>query len=188
MSFTEWFVLAVMVIIIIMYLRRFYGEVEFVLSDVDGRSYLVRLLSDRQEAADRLARLNLSLTQLVQHMVAKFPYDKRVHLLYENYNADSLSEGGGDAAFTSYSQNKGEKIVMCLRQTNHTFVDANVVLYVAVHELGHLMTAKVGHTDGFWANFKWLLEEAISTGLYRKVDYANTPQSYCGISITSSVV
>jgi hypothetical protein len=42
-----------------------------------------------------------------------------------------------------------------------TFVDKNVCLYVAIHELGHVMTAELGHTDTFWSNNKRLLKEAI---------------------------
>ena len=188
MGFTEVFVVVIMVAIIVMYMRRFYGEVEFVKSDVDGRSYLVRMLPDRQRAADALADLNVQLTRLVDHMVAKFPKDAAVAQLYRNYNPEALSEGGAEVGYTSYSVNKGERIVMCLRQTDGTFVDPNVLLYVAVHELGHLMTDEVGHTDRFWSNFKWILSEAITQGLYKKVDFAAKPAPYCGISISSSVV
>ncbi len=188
MSFTEWFVVAIMVVIIVMYLRRFYGEAEFVRSDVDGQSYLVRNLPGKQEAADKLARLNQKLTQLVQHMVAKFPDDARVVQLHRNYNGEALSEGGNDSSLTSYTISKGERIVMCLRQTDGAFVDDNVIMYVAVHELGHIMTKEVGHTDSFWQSFRDLISEAITIGLYTKVDFGKHPQPYCGISITSSVV
>ncbi len=188
MSFTEWFVLAIMVLIMIMYLRRFYGEAEFVKSDVDGQAYLVRNIAGKQEAADKLARLNQRLTQLVRHMVAKYPDDARVAQLHRNYNGEALSEGGNDSSLTSYTISKGERIVMCLRQTDGTFVDDNVIMYVAVHELGHIMTKEVGHTDAFWQSFRDLITEAIQLGLYRKVDFAKAPQPYCGISITSSVV
>ena len=188
MSFTDAFVVVVLVAIILMYVKRHYGEVDFVRSRVDGREYLVRRLPDATEAADMLARANQRLARLVQHMVAKFPDDPAVKRLYDNYDPEALSEGGMEAGYTSYSVNKGEKIVLCLRQRDNSFVDPNVLTYVAVHELGHLMSATVGHNDEFWANFKRVLEEAMAIGIYKKVDFAAQPHSYCGISITSSVV
>jgi hypothetical protein len=188
MAFTEWFAVAIVVLIAFLYIRRFYGEVEFTRSSVDGRTYLVRMLPDRQEAADMLARLNVTLTKLVQHMVAKYPQDAGVAQLHRNYNPEALSEGGAEVGYTSYSVNKGERIVMCVRQTDGTFVDANVLVYVAVHELAHLMTHEIGHTDLFWTNFKILLTQALEQGLYKNVDFGSKPQPYCGISISSSVL
>lgn len=186
--FTEVFIIFVMAVIILMYVKQYYGEVEYVKARSDGRKYLMRKLPDRADAADLLAALNASLTKLVQHMTAKYSGDRDVARLYENYNPDALSEGGTEIGYTSYSVNKGEKIVMCLRQRDNSLVDLNTLMYVAVHELGHLMTDEIGHTPKFWDNFRRLLNEAISMGLYKTVDYANNPQSYCGISISSSVV
>ena len=188
MAFTEAFILFVMVLIIIMYIRQYYGEVEIVTARPDGRRYVVRKLPDREEAAALLSRINAKLTRLVHHMVARYPADAAVRRLHENYNPDALSEGGTEVGYTSYSVNKGEKIVMCLRQPDDTFVDENVLVYVAVHELGHLMTDEIGHTPKFWSNFKWLAAESIEIDVYRKVDFNASPEPYCGISITSSVV
>lgn len=187
-SFTELFILFIMVVIILLYIRQYYGEVEYAKSTIDGRKYLVRKLPDAQHAADVLARLNAKLTRLVNHTVAKFPDNPEAARLFQNFSPDALSEGGTEVGYTSYSVNKGEKIVMCLRQKDESFVDENILVYVAVHELGHLMTDEIGHTDKFWSNFRWLLQEAMAIGVYERVDFAREPQSYCGISITSSVV
>eukprot|EP00798_Chlamydomonas_sp_ICE-L_P010921 gene10921-biopygen10999 len=186
--FAEIFAVFVIVIIIVGYLRGFYSEVVFVSSDVDGREYLMRRLPDRQRAADLLARINAKLNKLVQHLVAKFPRNPVVRQLYDNYDPDALSEGGAELGYTSYSVNKGEKIVLCLRQRDHAIVEENILMYVAIHELAHLATDEVGHTPKFWANFKWILGEAMSIGLYTKVDFDSEPQKYCGINITSSIV
>eukprot|EP00798_Chlamydomonas_sp_ICE-L_P011503 gene11503-biopygen15670 len=170
------------------YLRGFYSEVVFVSSDVDGREYLMRRLPGRQNAANLMARINSNLNKLVQHHVAKYPKNPVVRQLYDNYNPDALSEGGAELGYTSYSVNKGEKIVLCLRQRDHELVEENILMYVVIHDLGHLATDEVGHTPKFWSNFKWILGEAMSIGLYTKVDFDNEPQKYCGINITSSIV
>jgi hypothetical protein len=108
--------------------------------------------------------------------------------LYSNYNADSISEGTVESGYTSYSVNKGEKIILCIRQKDQSFVDKNTIMYVAVHELGHLMTKEVGHPDTFWKNFRFLLDEAIKIKLYIADNYAAKPKDYCGIQITNTIL
>jgi predicted metal-dependent hydrolase len=188
MSFTDVFILCMMGLIIFMYIRRYYGEVEFMTSKVDGKDYLVRKMPDAQEAADRLAVLNKKLSKLIEHIAAKYKDNADVARLKSKFNPEAVSEGGMENGYTSYSVNKGERIVMCIRQTDGTFVDANVIMYVAVHELAHIMTTDVGHTPSFWANFRFLLREAIDIDLYRKVDFDSSPSDYCGIKISSSVL
>jgi hypothetical protein len=187
MAFTEAFIVFILVLIMIMYIRQYYGEVDIVAAK-DGRKYVVRKLPDSDDAAALLSRINVKLTKLVRHMIARFPDDADVKRLYSNYNPEALSEGGTEVGYTSYSVNKGEKIVMCLRQPDERFVEENVLVYVAVHELGHLMTDEVGHTPKFWANFKRLAAEAVAIGVYTRVDFGDKPEPYCGISITSSVI
>jgi hypothetical protein len=188
MNFSELFIVFVLVVIILLYIRQYYGEVEYVRAQADGRKYLMRKLPDRALAANLMASINADLQSLIRHVVAKFPDRPSVRRLYDNYSPESLSEGGTEIGFTSYSLNKGEKIVVCLRQRDNELVEKNVLMYVAVHELGHLASASIGHTDEFWANFRFLLKEAIELGLYKKVDFAKKPARYCGVTISSSVV
>lgn len=168
--------------------RHITNEVEYVKSKLDGRSYLVRSLPDKAKAADILAEINRDLQKLIKHMKAKYPDDKDIDRLYQNYNPDSISEGSPENGYTSYSVNKGQKLVICIRQVDHSFVDMNVVHYVVIHELAHIMTKEVGHVPVFWENFKRLLKEAIDIGLYNKVDFKNEPADYCSIKIKSSVL
>ena len=187
MSFTEVFIVGMMILIVVMYIRQYYGEVDLVKAS-DGRRYVVRKLPDSAKAAELLAQLNQRLQKLVRHMVARFPGDADVDRLHANFNPDALSEGGAEVGYTSYSVNKGEKIVMCLRQSDNAFVDVNILTYVAIHELGHLMTEEIGHTPGFWKHFKRLALEAKEVGVYTPVNFAEKPESYCGITIGSSVI
>jgi hypothetical protein len=91
---------------------------------------------------------------------------------------------------TSYSENKGEKIVVCLRnkQTPHRFVDINTVRFVVLHEMAHLMTTTTGHTPEFWTNFKKILQDAVSVGIYTATNYSRSPVFYCGMQITDSPI
>lgn len=188
MKVVDVIVILIIALIILFFIKNHYGEVEYVKSSEDDRYYLVRKLPDSQKAANYLARMNKKLAFLARHMIAKFEKSKDAQRLYENYNPDAISEGSASTGYTSYSVNKGEKIVLCIRQDNQDFVDENVVLYVAIHELAHIMTKEIGHTETFSRNFKFLLEEAIALGLYKKIDFNKHPQNYCGIKITSSII
>jgi hypothetical protein len=183
----EVFVIIIMIIILLLYIKNHFGEVEYVKAD-DNKSYLVRNFDDKQEAANFLANITTDLLRLVQHMMAKYPENDDVQRLYNNFNPSSISEGSVDSGYTSYSINKGEKIILCIRQKDKSFVPKNTIMYVAIHELGHLMTNEIGHTDLFWKNFKFLLKEAIDQKLYYHEDYREKPQDYCGIKITSSIL
>lgn len=108
--------------------------------------------------------------------------------LVSNFNPDAFSETTPDAKYTSYSVNKGEKIVFCLRdkKDGEYLVKENIMTFVAIHELGHLMTKSIGHEPEFWNSFKLLLKIAINNGLYKNIDFNSTPKDYCGIKITDT--
>jgi len=101
-----------------------------------------------------------------------------------------MCENDLDADSTSYSENKGEKIVVCLRDKAppHKLVDVNTVMFVVLHEMAHLMTTTVGHTPEFWTNFKKILQDAVGCGIYQATNYAHSPVSYCGMQITDSPI
>lgn len=163
-------------------------ETEMVRATEDGRMYLVRSLPDKEDAANLLAKIRARLDQTVAHFAKTEPSDPRTKRLLANYDPTKLMEGNEDVKYTSYSINKGEKIVFCMRSRDgkNTLVDLNTMMFVALHELGHLITVSIGHTDEFWDNFKWILEGAVNIGVYQDRDYKTSPQPYCGIKITDS--
>ena len=187
------FIVIICILLVFYVKNQYYSEVEVVYSKIDGRAYVVKSLPNKDKAADLLAKINRRLILLVKHMSenndGKFN-QLDVDRLKSNFNPDNISEGTDKTNYTSYSINKGEKIVFCLRSRDgkNKLVNLNTVIYVAVHELGHLMTEEIGHPASFWTNFRLLLKEAIALGLYKKVDYAVKPVEYCGIHIKSSVV
>ena len=190
MNITEAFILTIMIVLILFYIQYQNIEVEYVVSSVDGRAYLVKNLPDKKKASNLLAKLNNTLQTLIVKMKNKYPESEDVQLLVSNYNADSLSEGTESSNYTSYSVNKGEKIVFCLRSRDgeDQLVPINVLKYVAIHEIAHLMTKEIGHPPQFWENFKLLLQVAIDEGLYKHTNYTKKPVKYCGMTIKSSVI
>ena len=164
------------------------NEVTYVRSTLDGKEYLVRNLPDKQDAANLLATIRYKLEKICKEMKKKYPQDNSVSRMNEKFNADNITEAGKNNKYTSYSINKGEKIVFCIRQKDDTedLVDENTITFVAIHELAHIMTKSVGHTEEFWTNFKRLLKEAVALNIYTPENYTKDPKEYCGIQVTDS--
>ncbi len=107
--------------------------------------------------------------------------------LIKNYNPDAISENTPDSAYTAYSENKGQKIVFCLRsKKTNQLVDLNTMMFVGLHELTHLMTKSIGHNPEFWDNFRIILRISIRTGNYDCKDYNVESKDYCGTMITDT--
>ena len=170
------------------HLEHLSNEVIFVKSNIDNKEYLVRNLDDKEQAANILAKLRSKLEKICSIMKNKYPNDESVKRMNERFNSDNITEAGKNNQYTSYSVNKGEKIVFCIRQKDEkeSLVDENTLTFVSVHELSHIMTKSVGHTPEFWGNFKKLLQAAVEHKLYVKEDYSSNPKEYCGIKVSDS--
>lgn len=158
-------------------------------SNIDGQIYTVRDMPDKQEAADIMAKVRIKMNKLKIHVESSYPDKPQVKQLSKNFEATSsrIYEATPDAEFTSYSVNKGESIHFCLRERqeeNESLVHEDIVTFVAIHEMGHVITKTVGHGPDFWNNFAWLLQEAERVGIYKHRDFKAHPVSYCGMKIT----
>ena len=229
-QFLNIFVTIILLSILYMYFESRSYDVTYVKSNIDNREYLVRNLSDKQMAADLLAKIRTGLVSMIGFLKNnnveflannylpgynvnqnnqqtneqtneqnnennRTPSQEEVNKLQEDltrlqqrFNPDNLSESTPDKKYTSYSVNKGEKIVFCLRSKDEreTLVRENIMMFVALHELAHVMTKSVGHTEEFWNNFRFLLKVAINQGLYQNINYNDTPKDYCGTTITDT--
>ena len=185
-DFTSFFICIILITIIYIHLENKFSDVEYIKSNVDGKKYLVRNLKDKQEAADLLAKIRENLVKVSQELKKKNQDNVDIDRMINNFNPDNLSESTHENKYTSYSVNKGEKIVFCLRSKDEKqkLVDLNIMMFVALHELAHTMTKSVGHTPEFWNNFRILLRNARKLGVYKRVNYNKTPKSYCGTMIT----
>lgn len=83
----------------------------------------------------------------------------------------------GNSAFT---ENKAV-ITLCLRNPEtKKFYDINTLMYVALHELAHVISISHGHNDEFKDNFYDLLSRASKMGIYDPT--LPIPETYCGIN------
>lgn len=186
--FLDIFIPLILLYVIFFYIRKRSVEVAFVRSGVNGREYLVKNLPNKQQAADTLAMLSNKLTEFVSKLQQKYPDEERVKRLAIRFNPNKISEGSTDSGYTTYTLNKGEEIVYCLRTKDGTnrIHRLNLLMFVSIHELAHIMTKGHGHIKEFQDNFKFLAEEAVNMGLYEPEDFTTNPVRYCGISVTST--
>tara|TARA_B110000858_G_scaffold128142_1_gene145748 strand:- start:8130 stop:8768 length:639 start_codon:yes stop_codon:yes gene_type:complete len=175
------------IIFYLAYLYNYYSKLTKITSTVDNREYYVQDKDDSLDAANLIARIREKNLILIEHLKKSYPGDERTIRLSNNYKENSLKEGVDDPRYTSYSVNKGEEIVLCIRNKNK-LMDINTMMFVVLHELSHLASESIGHTDEFWTNFRWILEESINIGIYIQQDFNKKPIEYCGMSITSSPI
>lgn len=144
------------------------------------RVYVIR---QPELSAEKLAdKHNTALAE----QFTKFKAD--IQRLLDNYRPDSLSENTPNSEHTAYSENKGERVVFCLRSktAGEPLMDLNTMTFVALHELSHLMTRTIGHDQEFWDNFRVILRIAIQNGIYQCVDYNMNMTVYCGQPINDT--
>lgn len=173
-----------------MFLESDMYNLKCIISDVDGEKYCVRDRSKLKDAANLLAETTQKMQKLVDYVGKKYPDDEDVKLLVTRFNPSKISETLPTSEHTAYSENKGEKLAFCLNkkkdEKNSKLIDPNTLMFVAIHELAHVMTIAEGHKQVFWQNFKFLIVEAKEAGIYIPVDYKKNPEPYCGMDISDN--
>lgn len=180
-----------------------YNENTYVESDIDKNRYLIRTGNKNtvylKESANTLAEINKRITILINHLERKYNNDSSknyfIKKLRENYNHTILSEAAIDNRYTTYTIDK-EDMHICLRtrDKHEKLYDINLLMYVILHELAHLCNYNVngypiqGHGEEFKYIFKLLVSEAILIGIYEYQDYTKSPQEYCGIIISTTIL
>jgi hypothetical protein len=179
--------------IILIALKIYYQSDVFnlrcIISTVDGKKYCVRERNNIQKASNLLAKTCEKMQYLVDKLGSRYPNRENVKRLVDNFNPTTIKETLPTSEYTAYSENKGEKIAFCLSKKKgdvDNLIDSNTLTFVAIHELGHVMSSTVGHNDEFWNNFKFLLDHAVELKIYEPIDYKKEPEGYCGMTITDN--
>jgi len=171
-----------------MYFESDAFNLKCIVSDVDGNKYCVRERAKLQLAADLLATTTQKLRKLVAYLGKTFPQRANCKRLVDNFDPQTVKEILPTSEYTAYSENKGEKLAFCTTTTKKgdKLIDPNTLMYVAIHELAHIATKSIGHTQEFWQNFKFLLQNAVKIKIYNPVNYKKKNKNYCGMKITDN--
>jgi len=183
------FIIIIFVIIYLVYNNIYkYDNLVKIKSPIDNEHYWVRDKNDKIKAANTLANIKINMKKLVyylQNNQNKFPENlSYIKDLVSRTKKINIMETPQDEKYTSYTINKGEKIVFCLRsKLLDNIHDTNTLMYVVIHEMAHVGCPEYGHTPLFKKIFKFLLQQSIIIGIYKPVDYRINPQNYCGMTI-----
>ncbi len=188
---------------ILLFKYLYWNEVCYVES-FDSNNYLVRNLPDKRKAALMLAQIRSKLLNFVNGLAAQAEKEtmgdkdidselvdnyKYIRMIQKRLPNSVIKESSAKSEFTSYSVNKGEELVFCLRsKKNNKIHDINDLMYVAVHEIAHIGCPEIGHTPLFKKINKFLLERAAAINLYKFENYKATQKEYCGITLTSNIL
>ena len=183
----------------------YYNEVCYV-ETFDEKSYLVRNLPDKENAALMLSNIRTKLINFIDELVLEAEQEnleaeeekqdtelinnyKYIKMIKKRLPDSKIKESSANSEYTSYSINKGEELVFCLRsKIDNKLHDINDIMYVAVHEIAHIGCPEIGHTPLFKKINKFLLERAVNKGLYTFENYRKTQKEYCGITLTSNIL
>ena len=170
------------------------------MSDIDNNMYMVRDKNDSQQAANLLGRINNNIHNISDYMYNKVNNDKNKR--YDKYKPYILRlktgihdiiirESAENSQYTSYTVNKGEQIIFCLRSklidkyiNSSNIHNINLIMYVVLHEIAHIACPEYGHTPLFKDIFTFFCDEADTMGIYKKIDFKIHPTEYCGMTIT----
>lgn len=188
------FIVGVLILVII-YLIYSINNSGLTKAEFDGEIFMVQELPDKMKAVDLLIKLKNDLFKIAQKTLDRAKAEKNkeyigyMQIINDRLNTVYIREVEKDSPYTSYSVNKGEELVFCLRnKETHKFYDYNKILYVAVHEIAHIGCPEVGHTPLFFELNRYILETAQQNKMYNFVDYNKTPEEYCGINIYTNVL
>jgi len=140
--------------------------------------------SNAKMAAEKLVKIDIFLEKLNKHLLEDHKNHKMIQKKLKN-NV-TIKELPKNSKHVGYIINKNT-LHICLRNKNGQFINKyNKIYFVVMHELAHMITKSVGHTDEYWNNYKLIIKTAIKHNLYEYKDYYNKPVEYCGIHINSS--
>jgi len=189
-------ILVFIVLIIFFFINQ--NEITYHKSSINNKFYLVRNLDDKQTSSNIISKIDNDLKRLVIQVYKEclksdinkdkdmLRYIKRIVERIDNIN---YRETSPYSRHTSYSVNKGEEIVLCIRsKKTGKLHDYNTILYVAIHEIAHVGCTEIGHTKLFFDINKYLLGKAIKYNIYKMDNYQRSPVSYCGITIKNNIL
>tara|TARA_B100001109_G_scaffold254976_1_gene256255 strand:+ start:377 stop:976 length:600 start_codon:yes stop_codon:yes gene_type:complete len=185
-------VLVIILVFIVFYFYYYKNsdiQLTCIISKVDGNEYCVRRREDLESAADLLASTINKCKKLVKHLNEKYSEQENVKRLVKGFDDTKIKETLPTSKFKAYSENKGQSLAFCLNvdgENDDNLIDENTLLFVALHEVAHIMTKSIGHKPEFWDNFKFLLKEAKDIGIHNPQDYKKSPEEYCGMKITDN--
>jgi len=199
-------IVCILLIIIINY-TYVYDDTDWFTSTISNQKYRVRNgpESIKQMKCDLLANLNNKLNFIIYSLSKEPNKSDSINRLLNNWSRGIvIKEIGSMEPEAAYVINK-QYLSICLKNfcnskncQKYTLDNINLLTYVGIHEMAHIMSEEIGHGDEFKTNFKYLLDYSKKLKLYDpllkdefpvfiELNKLKTPDSYCGVSIINSI-
>jgi len=196
------FVLVSILVIYIFYSYIYDGTVQQ-FCYIDQEYYKIRRGPDAEQRVKNLALIRKKLETIVLSLQIDSRFNKfeSVKRLINHWNTGiTIKEIGlleSDAAYVIDKLNMS----FCLRKSpsGGELESLNLLTYVAIHELAHVMSIETGHSTEFQENFKFLLEYSKSLMFNNPFDDTTEPlyvtikpetedNAFCGVEITPGAI
>lgn len=175
------------VFIVLKYLIFNDNNLIYIKSKTDEDFHLVQNLPNKKKAANIMAIIKDRIELLLNYLKKNHRNDDRIKRLFNRYNEDNIQETNLNDSGTSYSIDKGEQVNLCLRsKKTQELHNINILMFVTIHELAHIMSKTYGHNQEFNNNFKFLLINAIKIGIYQNINYSKNKTNFCGMIVDNS--
>jgi hypothetical protein len=198
----------IVVLIIVLFNRYIYDGTDYTRSRFNDKEYRVRSGPENQRKADLLAFLEYKFDILINALKndPKYAHNIDVQRLLSNWSRGiSIKEIGNLESEAAYVINK-QNMSFCLQdlpspgenvKTTST-EDTNLITYVGLHELAHVMSNETGHGSEFIKNFEFILDYCKKLNcinpftnkeepLYIQLNKINTADNYCGVPLVNSI-
>jgi hypothetical protein len=154
------------------------------------------------DAAKMLSSVHNDMLLFMKYLISKYRIDefpipetvdmssdkyRIVSALVKNYNPDEFYENDPRySSDTSFTKGKGQSMYICVRNRNdpEKLVSRDMLFFVMLHEMAHIGNYNGwGHNKRYWSVFKFLLEEAKESTIYKPINWAEYPTKYCGLDV-----
>jgi len=102
--------------------------------------------------------------RLEEHFTRTDPMILEIHAILTAIDPEAAGRITMQKNTSSYTINK-KHMHLCVHDGDEYF-SKNMLLYVALHELAHVICDEIGHTDKFHRIFDDILDRAVKLGLY----------------------
>ncbi len=192
------------IIVVLLLIRYWWLRPKYVPVQINGRTWnVISTYPNYMQAAQLLASVHANMLLFMKYLINKFGIDQIpqpvpstpagkdmftiAQTLVKNYNPDEFYENDPrTSSDTSFTRDKGLAMYICMRRRNNPniLVSEDMLFFVILHEMAHIGNYDGwGHKSRFWQVFKFLLQQAEASGIYAPVNYALTPQWYCGLNV-----
>ena len=184
----------------ILFYKYIYDGTDYIKSNLDNKYYRVRSKEGKEGKADLLAIINIKLNTIVNSLAdSNYSSNLNVQRLVSNWRKGvTIKEIGKMETDAAYVINK-QYMSFCLPEnTSKSLDNVNLMTYVGIHELSHVMSSETGHGSEFIKNFQFLLDYSkklfyfdpllkTNMPIYIQLNKLNTADNYCGVSLQNSI-